>query len=157
MRDFLLSSFWDDFFRRFSVVFPAVSGSFRQFAAVCGSLGRVGGRGGAGGGRGRLRHRAMQGFLSGFSTPCYLLTRCGGFIGYRLCRRPLRLETPVCQTPGLQAWLVAWLGGWSPVPIMFGSLWQPVAACGSLWQPVAACDSLWQPVAACGRIPCTNA
>ena len=43
---------------------------------------------------GRLRLRALKGLVTLFSTPCYLLTRCGGLIGYRLCRRPLRLESP---------------------------------------------------------------
>ena len=51
---------------------------------------KVGGRSGASGGRGRLRLRALKGLVSLSSTPCYLLTRCGGFIGYRLCRRPLK-------------------------------------------------------------------
>ena len=38
----------------------------------------VGGRGGASGGRGRLRLRALNGLVALSSTPCYLLTRCGG-------------------------------------------------------------------------------
>ena len=39
---------------------------------------KVGGRGGASGGRGRLRLRALNGLVTLFSTPGYLLTRCGG-------------------------------------------------------------------------------
>ena len=38
---------------------------------------------------GRLRLRAMQGFVPTVQHALLPLTRCGGFTGYRLCRRPL--------------------------------------------------------------------
>ena len=81
-----------------------------------------------------------------FSTPCYLLTRCGGFTGYRLCRRPLRLESlrtgclelHVALYGDLWAWMgddlglhfgalgVIWLTAWKAL----GGMWAPLGQTG---------------------------
>ena len=44
---------------------------------------------------GEVNLRALQGILKNPNTPCYLVPRCGGYNGFRLCRRP-----PFCKAAG---------------------------------------------------------
>ena len=104
----------------------------------------VGGRGGASGGRGRLRLRALNGLVSLSSTPCYVLTRCGGL--KRLPPLP-----PTSGTRGMDAWMLGCLSLCSPScrcgPNLgcfleaFGHLWchlgWSLQACGSIWARLA--------------------
>ena len=85
----------------------------------------VGGRGGASGGRGRLRHRAMQGLVTLSSTPCYLLTRCGGSTSPSASTRPRAVCTCLLGLCGtLQGLVVSlWHFGWP-----FGSIVAPWAS-----------------------------
>ena len=79
---------------------------------------QVGGRGGASGGRGRLRLRALKGFVSLFSTPSYLLTRCGGF--KRLPPLPpTSIKSVGCRLLDL-------------VPIWV-AVWRPLVTCVVTW------------------------
>ncbi len=73
----------------------------------------------------------------------------GGFIGYRLCRRPLILD--VSMFGGLDAWMCIgyhqfkWiqvdLGGFKRVLVDLHRFWR--RRLGGIWQPVAGCGGLW--------------
>ena len=67
----------------------------------CWLMVEVGGRGGASGGRGRLRLRSSNGLVSLSSTPCYLLTRCGGSTSPAASTRPRAVCMCFCCTLGL--------------------------------------------------------
>ena len=77
-----------------------------------------------------------------FSTPCYLLTRCGGFTGYRLCRRPLRLES--LRTGCLELHVALDGDLWAWMAMTLGSILEPLASFGSLLGRLrVACGFHW--------------
>ena len=71
---------------------------------------KVCGRGEAQRRGGRLRLRAMQGFVPSIQHALLPLTRCGGFTGYRLCRRPLQNLMHGSEEEGMTRCLAGSLG-----------------------------------------------